>query len=276
MSDRSLLARAGQPLHAASGDAVVVRAPVAPLLGEPRASASQVSQTLAGHALTVESREGEWLRVRGGDDYPGWMHAGYVLDAGVALGSAGAGWYREAALSLDCRVTGPFGRRSLPTGAVLLPGEVCEGGDVLRASEWRDRFPATRPSVVATALRLFEGTSYQWGGVSPWGADCSGFVQAVFALHALPLPRDAWQQAGMGDDAGDDPLRLEAADLLFFSDRADDRITHVGIAMGGGRMVHLSLGRGGYAVERLDRAGDPYVARLREHFRLARRLPLPG
>ena len=40
-------------------------------------------------------------------------------------------------------------------------------------------------------------------------------------------------------------------DLLFFSDRDDRRITHVGISLGDESMVHLALGRGGYAVERL-------------------------
>jgi cell wall-associated NlpC family hydrolase len=161
-------------------------------------------------------------------------------------------------------------------GAVLLPGEVCEAGDVLTAERWHERFPDGRAALVATALHVYEGTSYQWGGVTPWGADCSGFAQGVFALHGVPLPRDAWQQALEGEDAGDDPLALQPADLLFFSDRADGRITHVGIAVGGGRMAHLSLGRGGFGVDRLDREGDPYVARLRETFRLARRMPVRG
>ena len=40
--------------------------------------------------------------------------------------------------------------------------------------------------------------SYQWGGVTPWGADCSGMVQTVFGMHGVPLPRDARQQAELG------------------------------------------------------------------------------
>jgi cell wall-associated NlpC family hydrolase len=94
----------------------------------------------------------------------------------------------------------------------------------------------------------------------------------VFALHGLQLPRDAWQQAELGVDAGRDVGELKAADLLFFSDREDRRITHVGISLGERRMVHLALGRGGYAIERLDDRQDPYVNRLRERFLFARRL----
>jgi gamma-D-glutamyl-L-lysine dipeptidyl-peptidase len=111
-----------------------------------------------------------------------------------------------------------------------------------------------------------------WGGVTPWGADCSGLVQSTFALHGLEMPRDAWQQAELGEDAGRDVGELRAADLLFFSDRPDKRITHVGIALGDRRMVHLALGRGGYGVENLSDRADPYVAKLRERFLFARRV----
>jgi hypothetical protein len=272
--DLSLVDRAGRALGASAGDAVIVRSPVAPLHAEARVSSMQTSQALAGHALAVDGREGDWLRVRGADDYAGWMHAGYVVDAERALGGAGAGWYRQAEISLDCTVRGPFGRRALPLGAVLLPGERCETGDAVGTDACVGHFARTPEAVVETALRAFEGTSYQWGGVTPWGADCSGLVQSAFTLHGVPLPRDAWQQALEGEGAGDDPLALAAGDLLFFSDRADGRITHVGIAVGDGRMVHLALGRGGYAVDRLDDPADAYVAMLRRNFRLARRVAI--
>jgi hypothetical protein len=277
--DRSLAARAGHRLTASAGDALVVRAPVAPLLGESRVSASQVSQALAGHALTVLERQGPWVRVAGADDYAGWVHTGYLAAAEVALGAAGAAWYDEAATSLECVVEGRFGERRLPLGALLLPGETVVRGEAVGGVEHRRRFPPGGDAMVATALRHFQGTSYQWGGVTPWGADCSGIVQSVFALHGVALPRDAWQQALEGEElAGaapfDDAAALRPADLLFFSDRADGRITHVGIATGDGGMVHLSLGRGGYAVERLVGSTDEYVRGLAANFRVARRLPL--
>jgi len=272
--DRSLLARAGAALHARAGDVVVVRRPIAPLHGEPRVSSGQVSQALGGHALVVDAREGEWLRVRGSDDYPGWVHGGYVHDAERALGPAGAAWYADARVSLDCTVRGAHGWRRLPLGAVLLPGEEVEAGDTVHAGACADRFPRDPAAIVRSAAEHFVGASYQWGGVTPWGADCSGLAQATFALHGVPLPRDAWQQAGEGAPGADDPTAAHAADLLFFSDRDDGRITHVGLATGDGAMAHLSLGRGGWAVDSLDDDGDPYVARLRRSFRLARRLPL--
>jgi cell wall-associated NlpC family hydrolase len=94
-------------------------------------------------------------------------------------------------------------------------------------------------------------------------------VQSVFALHGRHLPRDAWQQGRAGRHAGDDLLAARPGELLFFSDRPDGHITHVALSLGDRRVVHLALGRGGYAVERLD-ADDAYVRKLRSRFLFTR------
>jgi hypothetical protein len=56
----------------------------------------------------------------------------------------------------------------------------------------------------------------------------------------------------------------------------DGHVTHVAIALGNQRLVHLALGRGGYAVENLMDERDPYVAKLRERFVKARRVLTPA
>jgi cell wall-associated NlpC family hydrolase len=145
-------------------------------------------------------------------------------------------------------------------------------GEVIDASQRAERFPVDATAITRSAQLYFEGTSYLWGGVTPWGADCSGIAQAIFSLHGVQLRRDAWQQAQQGEPGADDILDSRTGDLLFFSDRVDSHITHVAIALGGRRLVHLALGRGGYAVERLDDERDGYVAKLRERFVCARRV----
>ena len=243
-----------------------VRSPVAPLFDEPRISSVQISQLLAGHPVELlEERDG-WCCVRGVDHYEGWMHRGYLHADGVA-GS-------HTRLSLGCVVTRAGVRRALPLGAYLAPEDDLVDGETIDVADQAHHFPREASAITRTARRYFEGTSYQWGGVTPWGADCSGLVQTVFRLHGITLPRDAWQQAGIPgwSDVPAKLAELEAGDLLFFSDREDGRITHVGIAADARRMVHLALGRGGYAVERLD-ADDGYVTALRTRFRGARRMP---
>ncbi len=243
-----------------------VRSPLAPMNGEPRVSASQTSQSLRGAVLHVVDADGDWLRVRGDDGYEGWTHRGYLHEPGAPAAA-------PAALSLGCRVRRADGRAlRLPLGALVLAGEPVLDGDSVATGALPARFPRDARAVLASAERFFEGTPYEWGGVSAWGADCSGFVQRVFALHGLPLPRDAWQQALVGADAGTDPTSLAAGDLLFFSDRDDRRVTHVGLSAGGARMLHLALGRGGWADDDLADDRDPYVARLRANFLHARRV----
>lgn len=251
-----------------------VRTPIAPLHGEPRIASQMISQQLAGHRLSVLDEEGDWACVRGADEYEGWMHTGFLVRSPSS--AAGARQSRTTPrISLGCttRSTGAGGSgRSLPLRAILSPDEMPTTGETIDADDRPRRFPLSPDAIVASAQRFFEGTSYVWGGVTPWGADCSGLVQSVFALHGLQLPRDAWQQAERGEEAGRDIGELRAADLLFFSDREDGRVTHVGIGMGGARMVHLALGRGGYAVERLGERKDPYIEKLRQRFLFARRV----
>jgi hypothetical protein len=252
----------------AASEPVRVRAAVCPLQHEPRVSSMQVSQALRGHPLTVLEARGDWRQVRGLDGYEGWAHRGYLDEA-----PDDADWAARR-LALGCAVRTAAGVLRLPLGALVRGDEEVLDGDVVELGEWARRFPPDADAMVASAERWFAGTSYQWGGTTPWGADCSGFTQRIFMLHnperAL-LPRDAWQQAELGGTSSWAPVAggldaLEAGDLLFFSDRDDRRITHVGLASAPTRMVHLALGRGGWAHERLEDTADAYVRALRERF----------
>jgi hypothetical protein len=246
-----------------------VRTPLAPMHAENRIASPMVSQQLAGHRVSILDEDGDWLEARGADGYNGWMHTGFLARAP----QHSARQSRESSrISLGCVAgTNAGGERSLPLRAILAPDETVRIGEAIDVAQLAKRFPREPAAIARTAQQYFRGTSYLWGGVTPWGADCSGLAQSTFALHGVKLPRDAWQQAEVGEHAGDiDQLR--EADLLFFSDRGDGRITHVGISLGDRRMVHLALGRGGYALERLDDANDAYVAKLRTRFVGARRV----
>lgn len=242
-----------------------VASPIAPMHEEPRVASQQVSQQLAGHDVDAMDMEGDWIRARGADGYEGWIHTGFLERPPAEAEPA-------RLISLGCVTEcGGESRRTLPLRSMLRSDERVLDGDAVSTTEVRKLYPLEPAAVAKSARELFRGTSYVWGGVTPWGADCSGLIQSSFALHGKILPRDAWQQAELGEKVEGDFDALQAGDLLFFTDRADRKITHVGIAQGPNEMVHLALGRGGYARENL-RSNESYVAKLRERFLFAKRL----
>jgi gamma-D-glutamyl-L-lysine dipeptidyl-peptidase len=252
---------------------VLVRAAVAPLHAEPRASSEQVSQSVEGHLATIlEVRDG-WRRVRLGDGYEGWMHEGYLHSRALSAEEVSA-WKSTARYSLGCIVVDAATdmERALPLGARIAANSRIVAGGVLDAEEIRRRHAPSGIEICASAARWFWSTSYQWGGITPWGADCSGMVQTVFGMHGMALPRDARQQAELGKalELGMDAWR--PGDLLFFSDRADGRITHVAIVAPSHTLMHVAIGRGGFAVEHIDETTDPYTVALMGRLRGARRL----
>src|SRR3954467_14722311 len=246
-----------------------VASPIAPMHEEPRVASQQVSQQLGGHDVDAMDMEGDWIRARGEDGYEGWIHMGF-------LQRPSEGDTAPRLISLGCitEAGGDF-RRTLPLRAVLGADERVLDGDAVPPDELRRLYPLEPRAIAKSARELFRGTSYVWGGVTPWGADCSGIVQSTYALHGRVLPRDAWQQAELGKTVEGGFSALRAGDLLFFTDRADRKITHVGIAQGPDEMVHLALGRGGYSREDFPRGGF-FVGKLRKRFFFREEFPWTG
>lgn len=99
-------------------------------------------------------------------------------------------------------------------------------------------------SVVDYATQ-FVGNPYVYGGTSLTnGADCSGFVQSVYANYGVSLPRTAAEQSGAGTQVS--LSDIQAGDLLFYSDGSG--IGHVSIYMGDGQVVHASNERTGITI----------------------------
>jgi hypothetical protein len=253
-------------------ESVTAIAAIAPMLCEPDVKTTQVSQLLHGHIAQVVERNGLWLHVKGADAYTGWIHQGYVVTMPEPVPPLSeTGWDDPRPLSLNCSVRDEHGAtRKLPLGALVTEGQERFAGLAMTLEERRKAFPPAADSITASAMTFFEGTSYEWGGLTPWGCDCSGLVSSSFHLHGVNVPRDAWMQATTGEPV--ESMRdLRPADLLFFSDEPDGKVTHVAISLGGMKVVHLALGRGGYAVDDLW-SGDEYTDLLLKRFRFGRRV----
>ena len=99
----------------------------------------------------------------------------------------------------------------------------------------------TAAQIVSNAKKLL-GTPYVWGGTSLSGFDCSGFVQYVFAQSGITLPRTTADQVKMGSFVSKSDL--QPGDLVFLQNTYRQGVSHVGIYIGDGKMIHASSSKG--------------------------------
>ncbi|NJN48023.1 MAG: C40 family peptidase [Candidatus Competibacteraceae bacterium] len=96
---------------------------------------------------------------------------------------------------------------------------------------------AARQRIVKIAESLL-GVPYKWGGTTRQGVDCSGLVNYAYSKMGIPVPRTA-QDLYFGGQPLD---RVKPGDLLFYK-TSPGRISHVGIYVGGGQMIHASTSK---------------------------------
>lgn len=114
--------------------------------------------------------------------------------------------------------------------------------------------PPERYSSVVSIAMQYLGVPYVWGGASPSGFDCSGFVMYVFAQVGISLPHYTVAQWNYPDAVSVPRDELQPGDLVFFAG-----LGHVGIYVGNDEFIHAphtgdvvridSLGEGWYAAE---------------------------
>lgn len=114
--------------------------------------------------------------------------------------------------------------------------------------------------------KSFLGTPYRYGGTTRNGIDCSSFMQQIYEVEGIQLPRVSSHQAKIGKPVSKD--ELQKGDLIFFSTTSKYRITHVAMVMEVGpdevTFIHSGSSKG-VSIESLN---HPYWS---SKYRLARR-----
>ena len=234
------------------------------------------SELLNGIMVEILQEEGSWLFVRQTDGYLGWAYRPYLGDV-PEIKATHLVCEPVALLKNAPETEAPLVNRVLVGTAVVSQTQRKEWHQIELAggqTGWlngRDVRPSTsfpssasdqRQQLIADAYR-FIGIPYLWAGISGYGIDCSGYVQALYRLCGITLPRDADMQYEAGRVV-DTPY--QPGDLLFFgSDQGHRRISHVGMSLGGWQMIHASRSRNGVFVDDVQT-----VDHLRETFMGAR------
>ena len=191
---------------------------ILPVLKEKSANAEMLSQMLYGETCEVLEMSGAFSRIKMDfDGVEGWVNA-----SSIAVESDEKERYT---------VDKPFGIYDLKQGRSLLS----IGSEVdFPIEQFADRMNL-RDSVARIASE-FLNVPFLNGGRSFFGTDASGFVQLVFKVHGIRLPRTAQEQSEHGEVL-DFVEESEPGDLAFFDD-AEGNINHVGIMLNNGELLH--------------------------------------
>ena len=100
---------------------------------------------------------------------------------------------------------------------------------------------STLASKIIKTAKKYIGVPYKWGGTTPKGFDCSGYVQYVFNKHGIELPRTSREQYYTGYKVS--KSNLQPGDLVFFN-TSGKGVSHVGIYIGDGDFIHSASSKG--------------------------------
>ncbi|MCX7623551.1 MAG: SH3 domain-containing protein [Thermomicrobium sp.] len=258
------------PLRYEGNDGFAARAYLAVVAGDSGSATSQpVAQTrqitntptiqVGGNAEVVNT-DGQGVNVRYGAGYDQPIAAvapeGTVMRVigGPQTDGQGITWWQVDYRGIQGWVHGGYLAPTdrAPEAAAAVPAE--------STAEQSSAAPA--PSsvgdrIVATAMQYL-GRPYVWGGTTPAGFDCSGFVYFVVnQVLGGGFPRSLEAQAVAGVSV--DPDHLQPGDLVFFQNTYKWGLSHVGIYIGNGRFIHAENYATGVTISEL--WGDYYGPR---------------
>jgi hypothetical protein len=211
-----------------------------------------------GTDVEILDEEGKWVFTRQNDGYLGWIYKAHLVE-----GFAPQATHLVLIPSYELRV-GPDARSEVMSRVVSGMGVAVEEvrgewakiianktgwipASVLRKlSALPDSIEDKRQTLLEDSARMI-GVPYVWGGISGNGIDCSGLTRLLHRWIGIDIPRDADLQYAAAKHV-EPPF--EVGDLLFFREVGKERVvTHVGLSLGGWRMIHASQGHNGVYVD---------------------------
>lgn len=241
-----------------------------PLRSGPSHKTEMLSQVLFGEKYRIIDKSGSWIKVETEfDNYTGWIDSAHLQHSPVDEDFKGRVLNRsllchkndntKIVLEAGCEIYNPdFSAKTFSVGK-----------NIYRVAEdFSEQYVTATDKPAETALK-FINSPYIWGGRIPSGIDCSGLTQLAYKIHGISIPRDSWNQS----EAGYTIDFIDAAapgDLVFF-DNERGRITHVGMILSRGLVIHAS---GRVRIDNIDHQGiyKPEIKGYSHKLRLIRRV----
>ncbi len=249
---------------------------IADLRKEPEPRSERVSQALLNTNLGLEEEKEDWSLLETPEGFTGWVRNNYLSEK---IRREGPRW-RVKNLFAPVLTSDEGSLYSKITFNTVIYGEKeeeyvtttwPEGQNLKIPKKYLE--PADKNKDfegIGELAKRFLGTPYLWGGISPFGLDCSGFVQTLFDYLGKTLPRNSDKQKEEGrkvtDSSDKETLKdkPELGDLLFFPG-------HVGMYLKDGRMIHSCSHENGVAITDLTDDSD-YSSYLRDEMTVIKRL----
>lgn len=221
----------------------VCRLSLVPVRAESNDKAELTTQLLFGEHYEVlsTSKDKKWLKIRiHFDQYEGWLDA----KQHHSITKEHFDYINRADFKITTDITTSILYNKIPL-AILMGSIIPISGSELFKMEEQFAFNGESKSLgqkrdaefLKLTAKKYLNAPYQWGGKSPFGIDCSGFVQLVFKINGYRLLRDAAQQAKQGKAVSF--KEVHAGDLVFFKCK-EDKIVHVGIFLSDDKIIHAS------------------------------------
>jgi gamma-D-glutamyl-L-lysine dipeptidyl-peptidase len=230
---------------------------VIPCRKEPASTSEMVTQLLFGEHYSVKEQNDDWVQIfTAYDNYECWISRKQHTKISEATFKSLELQSPNLSAEFLHNITNKNNGLSfpIPIGSTL-PNFVNKECRIEEHSFTYDGKIAatyikkTTEELIETA-KLFLNAPYLWGGRTFMGIDCSGFTQIVYKLNGYKLPRDAYQQAELGQ-----PLSFveesQPGDLAFF-DNEEGKIVHVGILLNSTEIIHAS---GNVRIDKFDHYG---------------------